>query len=227
MKKYLFYTILIVSIGLIFLSSFAVIANAASTFSEGTLLRGPDFGIWVVSNNQKVKILSMDAFNKVGYSLNAWQQVSQATLDALPTANLVKLLGNPDVYRVESNLYKRKLSSVELFNSYGFDWKKIATVHSAILNEYPKAYLFKEINRSEVYLIEGQKKYWLTSMGLLCGVAPYTDELCPKCPNEDNCYAWISDQWAGSKIVEVNSYEINQYETRPFDYLSYDREAGA
>jgi hypothetical protein len=100
--------------------------------------------IYAISNQTKRKIFSPAIFNSyAGY----WQSlklntVSLGYLNSIPDTNLIKTSDGPRVY-ILSNGFKRPIASAEIFNSYGFEWDKIATINQVEMDSYIPAALIK------------------------------------------------------------------------------------
>lgn len=141
-------------------------AQAAPNYSDGTLIKVTnDPNIYIINNNVKVWVRSVEVFDNCGYNWNNLTTV--ASLDAVSTADLIKKADNPDVYRLEKN-FKRKLAAIEIFNSYNLDWNKIATVCSYVFNSYNLAPLIRGQNSADIYnatISDGKlMRYRFTSM---------------------------------------------------------------
>jgi len=122
----------------------------AATYANGTLLKGSSSDIWVVNNNMKAPVRSAAVFNDSGYNWSSIKTVSDTALNAVPTADLIKTATNPDVYRLEKN-FKRKLASIEIFNSYSLDWNKISTVSQPVMDSFSYAPIYQKSGDSGLY----------------------------------------------------------------------------
>ena len=128
---------------ILLLSGISMLAPAmAATYTNGTLLKGSTGDIWVVNNNLKSPVRSIEVFNNSGYDWNAVKTVSDSALTAVSAATLVKTADNPDVYRLERN-FTRKLASIEIFNSYSLDWGKISVVSQPVMNSFSYAPIYQ------------------------------------------------------------------------------------
>lgn len=128
---------------ILWLSGISMLAPvAAATYADGTLLKGSAATIWAVNNNLKVEIRSADVFNNSGYSWSAIKTVSDAALNSVANAALIKTATNPDVYKLEKN-FKRKLASIEIFNSYSLDWGKISVVSQPAMDSFSYAPIYQ------------------------------------------------------------------------------------
>ncbi len=70
---------------------------------------------------------------------NHWSDIAiidQSQVNTIPDSNLIRLSGNPRVYKIE-NGKKRWITSVVAFTRYGFSWDQIAPVNQAEFNYYP------------------------------------------------------------------------------------------
>ena len=91
--------------------------------------------VYVIVNNQKKWIATLEESNKNNYKWENVRIVSAMELNAVPdystatiTADLIKLSDNPMVYVIE-NGKKRWIKTAEDFNRLGYDWTKIASVN--------------------------------------------------------------------------------------------------
>ena len=69
---------------------------------------------------------------------NKWEDivtVNQSELDAIMDNIIVRVPGDPKVYKLENNI-KRWIETAEAFNRNGFDWTKIAPANQTELNFY-------------------------------------------------------------------------------------------
>ena len=142
---------------ILLLSGISMLAPAmAATYTNGTLLKGSTGDIWVVNNNLKSPVRSIEVFNNSGYDWNAVKTVSDSALTAVSAATLVKTADNPDVYRLERN-FTRKLASIEIFNSYSLDWGKISVVSQPVMNSFSYAPIYQH----------GADLFWRDSSNIL------------------------------------------------------------
>ena len=107
-----------------------------------TLMKGSSADVWVVQNGLKTLVRSLDVFNSSGYGSATIKTVSNTSLNAVATASLIKAADNPDVYLLANN-FKRKLASIEIFNSYKLDWNKISTLSQSVMNSFSYAPIYK------------------------------------------------------------------------------------
>lgn len=116
---------------------------ASASNSVGyTLMKGSSADVWVVQNGLKTLVRSLDVFSGSNYSASAIKTVSNTSLNAVATASLIKAGDNPDVYLLANN-FKRKLASIEIFNSYKLDWNKISTLSQPVMNSFSYAPIYK------------------------------------------------------------------------------------
>lgn len=128
----------------------AVLVEVGAAKVTATLLKGSAPEIWAVNNNLKSLIRSIEVFNGSGYDWNAIQNVSDSALSAIPVANLIKTADSPDVYRLEKN-FKRKLASIEIFESYNLDWNKISTVSQPMMDSFSYAPIYQKEGEGGLY----------------------------------------------------------------------------
>ncbi|MBI4812688.1 carboxypeptidase regulatory-like domain-containing protein [Candidatus Falkowbacteria bacterium] len=115
-----------------------------------SLFKSSGSAIWVVNNGLKSLIRSVAVFNDSGYDWGAVQTISNSRLNAIPIANLIKTADSPDVYRLEKN-FKRKLASIEIFESYGLDWNKISIVSQPMMDSFSYAPIYQKKGAGGLY----------------------------------------------------------------------------
>lgn len=121
----------------------ATLSPASTSNKVGyTLMKGSGADVWVVQNGLKTLVRSLDVFNSSGYGSASIKTVSNTSLNAVATASLIKAADNPDVYILANN-FKRKLASIEIFNSYKLDWSKISTLSNAVMNSFSYGPIYK------------------------------------------------------------------------------------
>jgi len=177
-----------------------------STYPTGTLLKGPDDKVYVISGTTKRLISGPEVFEKLGYQWQNIKNVSSehlslyttgATLsnaDARPDGTLIKGVTN-EVYLIESGA-KRQITSPVIFSRRGYQWSHIVQVSGPELAQYaegtnistypPTSLLKDEVNR--VYLVSNGKKHWFAGPRAF----------------EDMGYQW-------SNLIPVMSTELNAY----------------
>ncbi len=115
----------------------------AATYANGTLIKASGTNdVFVVDNNLKVPVRSLEVASQSGYDLSKTKTLSASAFAAVPDAMLIKTATNPDVYKLEKN-FKRKLASIEIFNSYSLDWGKISTVSQPAMDSFSYAPIFQ------------------------------------------------------------------------------------
>lgn len=139
---------------------------AAETESDGALIQSQeDDEVYEVSNGRKRHIPSPAAFERRGYRWGNIKRVSQATLDSYNDDELIKASDSPVVYLLIAGM-KRHIPSVEVFESYGFDWNDISVVSPDEVNDYPDVVLIRGAGEVNVYLLAGGKKHWIPSVAI-------------------------------------------------------------
>lgn len=119
--------------------------------------------VYIIKNGKKRHIPSVDAFNRLGLK---WANVKKISLEELSSYledTLIKTADDPAVY-ILCNGLKRHVPSVEVFNSYGFNWADISIVSGADLADYPTAELIRAAGDSKVYQLTGGKKHWVKTL---------------------------------------------------------------
>lgn len=142
--------VLFVSLIFFVISTLFLIANnsnASNGIPEGALIRASgDIDVYIVkyvgSKKFKRLILSPHVFNSYGHL--HWEDVmdvGQSVVDSFTTSNLVRaaVAGDPKVfmlYPAGDAGEKRWIPSVEIFNSWGFDWDSIYTINEIDRDAY-------------------------------------------------------------------------------------------
>jgi hypothetical protein len=109
----------------------------------------------------------------------------------IPGYSLVKTSGNSDIYAVYANT-KRKIRSIDTFNSYDWTNQKVATVSQASLDSISDTKLIKTPDNPNVYILEKGFKRVLASVEIF------------------NSYGL---DW--NKVVTMNQKEMDSYQIAP------------
>ncbi|OGZ34922.1 MAG: hypothetical protein A3A94_02830 [Candidatus Portnoybacteria bacterium RIFCSPLOWO2_01_FULL_43_11] len=83
---------------------------------------------YITESGLKRHVLNSEVFLSYG---NKWEdiiEVNQTELNAYNDSELIRLMGDYKVYKIENN-QKRWIETAEIFNQLGFDWSKIAPVN--------------------------------------------------------------------------------------------------
>ncbi|MDJ0755096.1 MAG: hypothetical protein QNJ45_16360 [Ardenticatenaceae bacterium] len=112
----------------------------AMIIRDGLVLKGSGPDIYVLENNQRRWISSLDAFRHYGYT---WAQVNEVEDDflesfpeGLPIHLLYKCTTSPHVYAIE-NGEKRWIKDIETFSASGYVWEDIRFVGCSFLRDMP------------------------------------------------------------------------------------------
>ena len=107
---------------------------------DGLVLKGPGPEIYVIENDEKRWISSLDAFEHYGYSWDLVRVVDQPFLDQFPDGRplhvLVKCSNSPHVFRLENNT-KRWIKDIPTLLSEGHAWEDVRVVDCRWLRELP------------------------------------------------------------------------------------------
>jgi hypothetical protein len=108
-------------------------------FTNGSLVKGHGYKVYVINGNEKFWIESADVFNKLGYKWNWIQEVESFVLNEYkegksikssrshPNGTLIKYPDSHTVYLLE-NKKKRPFSSAESFIRNGYSWDRIIII---------------------------------------------------------------------------------------------------
>ncbi len=107
---------------------------------DGLVLKGSDEKIYVLENNQKQWITTLDAFTHYGYRWEQVHLVDDAFLDQFENGRSLYLLQkcaqSPHVYALE-NGEKRWIKDIPTFQANGFVWEDIQFVSCQQLRNMP------------------------------------------------------------------------------------------
>ncbi len=107
---------------------------------DGLVLKGSGERIYVLDNNQKRWISSLEAFEFFGYSWEQVNVVDDAFLDQFedgrPLYLLLKCQSSPHIYALE-NGQKRWIKDIPTFEAQGFVWEDIRFVSCNELRRLP------------------------------------------------------------------------------------------
>jgi len=124
--------------------------SIAAVVADGGLIRNPSaagdakYDIYIVKliNNKKFKrlILSPKVFHSYGHlDPNSVIEVDQYTIDAYITSDLVRAVGDPNVYKLypQGDAGERRwIKTAQTFNSYGYDWDSVYEINQVDRDEY-------------------------------------------------------------------------------------------
>ncbi len=107
---------------------------------DGLVLKGSDERIYVLENNQKRWITSLEAFEYFGYR---WEQVNVVDdtfldrfADGAPLYVLLKCQTSPHIYALEDG-QKRWIKDIPTFEAEGFVWEDVKFVSCGELRRLP------------------------------------------------------------------------------------------
>ncbi len=107
---------------------------------DGLLLKGSGEKIYVLENNQKRWITTLEAFTFHGYRWEQVNQVDDAFLnrfaDGRPIYVLLKCQQSPHIYALE-NGQKRWIKNIPTFEQEGFVWEDVKFVSCTELRQLP------------------------------------------------------------------------------------------
>ena len=124
---------------------------------------GPE--VYVIKNGRKRHVPSPQAFSRLGYAWQKIKKISKAEMNSYGDDELMKASDNPAVYLIVTGM-KRHIPSVEVFESYGFNWDDISIVSSDELADYSDVNLIRVAGDVKVYLLAGGKKHWVPTQAV-------------------------------------------------------------
>jgi hypothetical protein len=141
------------------LATLSPFSTTRNHIEDGTLLRDVESGnVYVIQNNQKRWLQSVDIFLSYGYAWNNVYPVTKAMLEAIPSQKLIRLQSTQEVLVVNERGYYRHLLSPEVFASYGFRAEDVADITDFDFASYVRGDLITYPGDAQVYLIEGTTK---------------------------------------------------------------------
>ena len=118
-------------------------ASLASKLKSGTIVKGSDYKVYVISGSEKLWIKTAEIFSKFGYKWDWIVQVDNTVLREYKEGRsiqkigrhldgtLVKYPNSGAVYLIEKGKI-RPFSSAETFVRMGYDWNKIITISKRV-----------------------------------------------------------------------------------------------
>lgn len=132
------------------LASGAPFYTPKNQYPNGMLVRSDsNSAVYVIQNNKKRPLLTQP--NAQVYIL------PQGVFDAIPLLSLIQAEGSPTIYILNNNGFRRGISSMEIFNSYGLKLQDVATISASDLNNYPETDLIQRQGDTAVYSIGTRK----------------------------------------------------------------------
>jgi len=151
-------------------------------YPDGALVKGVADAVYLIKNGLRQHISSVTVFIKNGFIWSAILRAADNELALypqgddilLPNASLVKEAASPTVYYIENNS-RRPISSADIFIQRKFKWSDILTLPNSELALYslakplllPDATLVKTADKSDVYIVAADKRYYVTSWQLI------------------------------------------------------------
>lgn len=149
---------------------------------DNTLIKGPDYKVYLTRGGRKHWITSGKLFTILGYSWKKVKEISRGEFEnylegeivSYPDGTLAKGTA-PAVYLIE-NGKKREFTSATIFETLGYRWKDIEIIPDDELAlyppgerfRYPEGSLVRAKNSSTVYLIkDGQRHPFLSAQNFL------------------------------------------------------------
>ncbi len=94
-------------------------------------------------NGTKRGFIASNAFLSYGYSWDDILVVSNSQLENFPETKMVKLQGNPTVYRFNSDKTRQAVASAETFKNLNYAWADIVEINSVELSGYTEGPIIK------------------------------------------------------------------------------------
>ncbi len=121
-----------------------------NNFPDGMLVRSENSpAVYILQGNRK-KLLRTKPSSQVFI-------LPQGVLDAIPSLSLIKGVGSQTVYVLNDDGFRRGISSLEVFNSYGLSFGSVTELSQAELARYPETDLVQIGGNNTVYSISTRK----------------------------------------------------------------------
>jgi glucose/arabinose dehydrogenase len=125
-------------------------ASSENRFPNGMLVRSETgTATYVVQNNKKQFLKTPPS----GYVF----ALPQGVFDYIPSLSLIKAIGSPTVYLLNENGFRRGITSMEAFNSYGLNLLDVVEISPAELSNYPETDLIRIQGGSTVYSLTSRR----------------------------------------------------------------------
>ncbi|MEO8065489.1 MAG: lysyl oxidase family protein [Candidatus Doudnabacteria bacterium] len=140
------------------LASASAYAGPQNQYPDGMLIRGmADKIVYVIQNNKKLPVDPKTTVGSLAFPLDAVYDLPQSIVDVIPSASLVLVPGNDEVYVLNNLGSRRGIVSLEVFNSYGWHASDIVTINQAELAYFPATDLIMRPQDGSVYSISGKR----------------------------------------------------------------------
>lgn len=154
-------------------SRFSGVADRTlSRFTTGdvaTLVKSSGPAVYLVKNGKRNPFPTADDFSAYGFSWSSVDRVSDNNVN-IPADGLVALgpgvlirIPAGSVYLIDDNFVKLGITSLDMFNRYGFNWNRVRNVDPNYLNGFTGSdltYLLKD--GSATYFVDNGRRYQTT-----------------------------------------------------------------
>jgi len=114
--------------------------TASLIIRDGLVLKGSGPEFYMLENNERRWISSMDAFEHLGLTWNDVHVVDDAFLKQFemghPVSIILKCEGSPHIYALEDGK-KRWIKDIETFSAEGYEWEDVQFVTCSYLRDLP------------------------------------------------------------------------------------------
>jgi glucose/arabinose dehydrogenase len=125
-------------------------------FPNGMLVRSENSqSIYIIESNKK-RLLANPPKDQQVYILPL------GVFNAIPNFSLIKVAGQPTVYALNDGNFRRGISSLEIFNSYGLNFADITEISAADLANYPETDLVQRPGDTNIYSISSRQSIGTT-----------------------------------------------------------------
>lgn len=94
-------------------------------------------------NGTKRGFIAANAFLSYGYSWAEIITILPSQIESFPETRMVKLQGNPTVYRFNSDKTRQAVASAEAFKNLNYTWSDIVEINSVELSSYAEGSIIK------------------------------------------------------------------------------------
>lgn len=149
--------------------------NRIPSGSLSTVLYNPTNGaISMIENNVKRPVLTMDIYYRLAIDPATMTRLTNEAYNSLPTGNALLPIGtlvrdsNGNAYVVTGSSSKKHISSMDTFNSFGYQWNSVLTINNSDSSYYatdptPLSNITSDASTGDKYFMTDGYAYKLTA----------------------------------------------------------------
>ncbi|MEK7084061.1 MAG: PQQ-dependent sugar dehydrogenase, partial [Patescibacteria group bacterium] len=133
-------------------ASAAPFATPKNQFPDGMLIQSQEKNdVFVMRNNKRRLLYSDEIITSYGYDRGNIVMLPQGVIDAIPRDTLIRLSGTNKIYALNDFGFRRHILNPEIFSSYGWTMKDVATINETEFSSYPESDLIMRKGDDSVY----------------------------------------------------------------------------